>query len=167
MTEGRRLSSIIAPYHGWLFMVPYITVVIAVEVGHLSFGHLRMEQVLFPVFMLLFALVVIYWTTFRMYEVFADDAGLIIKGRKGEARVPYSAIYEVKDHWWFRPRYITIRLKKPCEFGDRILFLPWFLLFLGFWSAHPVADLIRRKTREARGRGIALSKEREQPEPTE
>jgi len=146
-----RLSSLLTPHLRWMLLTPW-----ALAAGGYVLALLPILPRVPPAEVLgSFALVLIVppllllYVTRGLKQVFADRDGIVVKERAGEVRIPYSQVYAVKDHRWFNPRFITIRLKAPCELGDRIVFLPRLYLWMPLWQDHPAAALLSRRAREA------------------
>src|SRR5215204_3382615 len=66
----------------------------------------------------------IYWSCVRLKEVSVDDDYLHVSNYLKKARIPLSQIYDVTENVWLNLHPVTIHLKSPSEFGDRIVFMP-------------------------------------------
>lgn len=102
---------------------------------------------LIPVVMLVFG----YFLFRKLVWDLADqvqDGGTYLLVRRGpiEQRVPLSDILNVSMSQFTNPRRLTLRLRKPCEFGDEIAFIPKSAVWqLNPFARNPVAeDLLRR-----------------------
>jgi hypothetical protein len=76
------------------------------------------------------------------------DGGSFLLVRKGsvEQRVPLANVMNVNMSQFSNPKRLTLRLRKPCEFGDEVVFVPRMPLFqFNPFARNAVAeDLIRR-----------------------
>jgi hypothetical protein len=79
----------------------------------------------------------IYWSCVRLKEVSVDDDYLYVSNYIKEARIPLSEIYDVTENVWLNIHPVTIHLKSPSGFGDRVIFMPR-VRFFSFFSSHPV-----------------------------
>jgi hypothetical protein len=95
----------------------------------------------------------IYWTCMRLMAVSVDDNFLYVSNYFKEISIPLSNIYDVTENRWINIHPVTIHLKSPSEFGDKIIFMPKVRVF-SFFSSHPVVaelkELARVKSMEAR-----------------
>lgn len=57
-------------------------------------------------------------------EVYVDQDSLLIKNRAEEERIALSNVMNVSATVLVNPPRITLRLVKPCKFGDEITFTP-------------------------------------------
>jgi len=100
-----------------------------------------------PVFALatLFGLVVFATTCFPLKTVHTTTGGLLVGNFSEEITVPYGQVHAVVERKWTNPRVITVWLKSPGRFGEKIVFIPHGVSFLGliFWRDHPATELIR------------------------
>jgi hypothetical protein len=79
----------------------------------------------------------IYWTGIRLKEVSVDDNFLYVSNYLKEVSIPLSDIYDVTENVWINIHPVTIHLKSPSDFGDKITFMPK-TRFFAFFSSHPV-----------------------------
>src|SRR5215471_16478487 len=64
------------------------------------------------------------WECIRLKTIEVDDHNLYIANYTREISVPLSNILNVKHNRWPRRQLVTIHLKAPSEFGDKIEFIP-------------------------------------------
>ena len=72
-----------------------------------------------------------YWKQIPLKRVSIDKQFLHISNYVKEIRIPLTMVYEVREvrGLFNMPRYtILLRLKSPCEFGERIKFVPGFYI---------------------------------------
>jgi len=97
----------------------------------------------------------ILWGSARLKEVSVDDDYLYVSNYLKEIAIPLSDIFDVKENRWINYHPVTIYLKSPSEFGDKIVFMPT-VRFFGGWSSHPVVaelkDLARPRIKAGRFR---------------
>jgi len=98
------------------------------------------------------ASVFICWSCIRLKEVSVDDDFLYVSNYLKEVSIPLSEIYDVTENMWVNIHPVTIHLKSPSEFGDKIVFMPPTRYF-AFFSSHPVVkelkELARSKNKAA------------------
>jgi hypothetical protein len=92
----------------------------------------------------------IYWSCVRLKEVSVDDNFLYVSNYLKEIAIPLSEIDDVTENVWVNIHPVTIHLRSPSEFGDKIVFMPT-VRFFAFFSSHPVINelkaLARSRTR--------------------
>lgn len=88
----------------------------------------------------------IYWSCIRLKEVSVDDDFLYVSNYLKEIIIPLSEIYDVTENVWINIHPVTIRLKSPSEFGDKIVFMPT-VRFFAFFSSHPVVSELKGMAR--------------------
>lgn len=97
--------------------------------------------------------VIIYWTCIGLKAVRVDDNFLYASNYLKEISIPLSQIYDVTENIWVNIHPVTIHLKSPSEFGDKIVFMPKARVFV-FFNPHPVVnelkELVRSKNMAAR-----------------
>ncbi|MGE5047769.1 MAG: hypothetical protein ACM3PC_04320 [Deltaproteobacteria bacterium] len=87
-------------------------------------------------FFLAFALI-IHAPVFRAKEIFAEDAGVRVRGLRSEALIPYDQIQEVRKS--LRPGLVHVHLRCDTPFGRHIVFrAAW-----GF--TRPAMDLLQSR----------------------
>lgn len=135
----RRLSSLQTPLAKVVFPAFWIPLfgsgTLTAFLGGFSGADADMKWVL------LFAWVVgsafIYWSCIRLKEVSVDGDYLYVSNYIKKARIPLSEIYDVTENVWLNIHPVTIHLKSPSEFGDKIIFMPQ-VRFFAFFGTHPV-----------------------------
>jgi len=130
----RRLSSIITPFYKVLpfLLVPYGLFWLIYDFRIASLGGI-----------ILYFLVCAAWYffTFRWKSVYLKGEVLSVSNYLKKLEIPLANLESVDaSSWWGSyPRTITIRLKSPSEFGDRIIFVPR----LGGLEAREITDELR------------------------
>jgi hypothetical protein len=71
------------------------------------------------------------------------DGHLYASNYFNEIEIHPSDIAEVTQNRWVKLRPITIRLRAPSEFGDRISFMPPMRVIFRFWIQDPIVDELR------------------------
>lgn len=108
--------------------------------------------VLVPLVMLVFG----YFLFGKLVWNLADevqDAGSYLLVRKGslEQRVQLGNILNVSVSQFTNPRRLTLRLRRPCEFGDEIAFIPKAPVWQwNPFARNPVAEDLMRRADSAR-----------------
>jgi hypothetical protein len=87
----------------------------------------------------------ILWSAYRLKWVSVDEAFVYVSGLKKEIQIPWSNIDKVESSEWARPKEITLWLKSPSEFGQKIVFVPRQRFFEGVRSGHPIVDELRAR----------------------
>jgi hypothetical protein len=88
----------------------------------------------------------IYWSCIRLKEVSVDDNFLYVSNYLKEIPIPLSEVYDVTENVWVNTHPVTIHLKSPSEFGDKIVFMPKTRAF-AFFSSHPVVKELKELAR--------------------
>lgn len=88
------------------------------------------------------------WDAKRLKTVSVDDKFLYASNYLKEIAIPLSDIYDVTENFWLNTHPVTIHLKSPSEFGDKIVFLPSRRVFALF-SSHPVVFELKRLAKSA------------------
>ena len=83
-----------------------------------------------------------YRTCIRLKEVSVDDGFLYVSNYVKEIVLPLSEIYDVTENLWVNTHPVTIHLKSPSEFGDKITFMPTTRPF-AFFSSHPIVEELK------------------------
>lgn len=89
----------------------------------------------------------IYWSCIRLKEVSVDDNFLYVSNYLKEVSIPLSEIYDVTENKWLNIHPVTIHLKSPSEFGDKIIFMPKARFFAFFDLNHPVVNELKKLAR--------------------
>lgn len=77
------------------------------------------------------------WLAIKSCHIEADDDNFYVTNFAKEAVIPRSDLYEATEMRWFKPYWITLRLRRTSIFGDKIIFIPPWRIG-GFWSANPL-----------------------------
>ena len=91
---------------------------------------------------------VVYWNGVRLKTVSVDDNFLYVSNYLKEISIPLSDIYDVTENFWFNNHPVTIHLRSPSEFGDKIVFIPTARVFALF-SSHPVVNELKELARSS------------------
>jgi len=97
--------------------------------------------------------VFIWWQCARLKVVHIDENFLYVSNFLKEIAIPLSNICEVTESLWSNVHPVTIHLKSPSEFGNKIVFMPTQRMF-AFFTPHPVVDEIKRLARLNGGIGL-------------
>jgi hypothetical protein len=84
----------------------------------------------------------IYWTCIRLKAVRVDENFLYVSNYLKEISIPLAQIYDVTENLWINIHPVTIHLKTPSEFGEKIVFMPTLRYFAWFQS-HPIVDELK------------------------
>jgi len=83
------------------------------------------------------------WFARRLRVVSIDERTLFVSAGREEIQIPFSSVERVKENFWANPKIITLTLKQPSEFGEKVVFVPTSLFFAAFRS-HPTVEQIRK-----------------------
>jgi hypothetical protein len=78
----------------------------------------------------------------RLKYVSVDDDFLYVSNYFREIVIPLQDIYDVTENVWLKIHPVTLHLKHPSEFGDKIVFMP--KTRFSFFSSHPVVKELKR-----------------------
>ena len=91
----------------------------------------------------------IYWSCIRLKAVSLDGSHLYVSNYLKEISIPLTEVSDVTENVWLNIHPVTIHLRSPSEFGDKIVFMPK-VRFFAFFSSHPVVGNLKQAVR-ARG----------------
>lgn len=96
-----------------------------------------------------FATALISRQVFPLKRVRLAPGTLLVSNYRREISIPLSDIESVTQSFWQKHRPVTITLRQPSEFGDRIMFVPTILWSWRAWTwkPHPVVDELRALAR--------------------
>jgi hypothetical protein len=83
------------------------------------------------------------WTAYRIKSVKADSTNLYVSNYFKETQIPFSEIANVTEFRWVEPHTVTIHLRTPSEFGQKIAFLAPYRL-IGGWTPHPIVEELKQ-----------------------
>ena len=88
----------------------------------------------------IFGLGLCVWLCFPLKHVSLGPTSLSVEGLQKKIEIPLSDIEAVSGSFATNPEFITLRLKRPCEFGVCIRFMP----SIRFWrfSPHPTVTML-------------------------
>ncbi|HEV8426549.1 MAG TPA: hypothetical protein VGQ41_01460 [Pyrinomonadaceae bacterium] len=89
------------------------------------------------------------WFARRLKVVSIDERTLFVSVGRREIEIPFSNVETVKQSFWTNPKLITLTLKHPAEFGEKVVFVPTPQLF-GAVRSHPIVEQIRALINESR-----------------
>jgi len=78
-------------------------------------------------------------------HVDVGPASFFVSDRSREIEIPFTAVARVTGSRFVNPPRITLHLRQPCEFGDRIVFLPPLRFVRGF-KQHPLVKELEQLT---------------------
>jgi hypothetical protein len=110
------------------------------------------ERGMFPVFWILGSAFILA-VAVPLKRVRIDGDRLLVSNYLREESTPLHNIVDVTESRWINLHPVTLHLRDPIGFGQRVTFMPTTRLF-GFWSSHPiVADLKARARADRLSRG--------------
>ena len=145
-----KLSSSLTFYHKVL--LPALWVIgfgfgtLAIWLGHFdqpAQTHEEMKQIFFAFWIIGSAFML--RDTYRLKTVTVDKDALVVKNFTREIRVPMRNINHISESRLFKPKTISITVYPPCEFGDKIVFIPKISFHLSFilLREHPIVLQLR------------------------
>ena len=66
----------------------------------------------------------VFWYAFRLKGVRMGEKALFVRSYRKEIQIPFSEVDGLKESTWPNIRHVTLRLKSPSEFGEKIVFIP-------------------------------------------
>ena len=83
--------------------------------------------------------------TYRLKTVIVDNDDLVVKDFTRVVRIPLRDINHISESRFFNPKTISITVNPPCEFGDKIVFIPRFTFHFSFilLREHPIVLKLR------------------------
>lgn len=148
----RRVSSRWTLFHKVIFPIAWIGIFLVgttvmflapVETSH-EFRSMR--------WLLVAITIVGAWLILRLAlplkHVDVGDASFFVSDRSREIEIPFRDVARVTGSRFVNPPRVTLHLRTPCEFGDRVVFLPPLRLVSG-WKAHPVLKELERRMADA------------------
>lgn len=97
-------------------------------------------------FVWLVGIAIICWSCVRLKDVSVDENFLYVSNYFKEVSIPLSEIYDVTENVWVNIHPVTIHLKSPSDFGDKIVFMPKHRVF-AFFGSHPVVNQLKKLAR--------------------
>lgn len=86
----------------------------------------------------------VFWFGFKLKRVVMDDRFLRVKGYLNEIEIPLSDVESVSEAGWPRMRHVTLRLRTPSRFGNRIWFMPKRKIETAAGRRTPLEELQKR-----------------------
>lgn len=84
-------------------------------------------------------------------HVDVGDTSFFVSDRSREVEIPFRDVARVTGSRFVNPPRVTLHLRRPCEFGDHVVFLPPLRLVSG-WKANPVVKELERRIADAADR---------------
>ncbi|HMB43979.1 MAG TPA: hypothetical protein VKM00_08930 [Luteimonas sp.] len=105
-----------------------------------------MPFLIMPLIMMAVGIILFRTLLWDLADEVSDGGDYLLVRRRGiEDRVALSDIMNVGMSWSTRPPRLSLRLRKPGKFGDKIVFIPTSFFSLNPFARNPVEeDLIRR-----------------------
>ena len=140
---NRQLSSGLTVIYKFVFPGFWLAISGSAAIAALVTGNGEIPGIAFFTVGVLFF---VFWCR-PLKRVYAVDDGLIIDNFfSQQVKVPYADIKELWESGYRSPREIRVFLKRPCQFGKRIAFLPSMDDVLLPWEEHPVMKFLLSRT---------------------
>ena len=85
----------------------------------------------------------VFWYGFNIKRVLIEDKFLRFKSYLKEIEIPLDGVESVREYGW-PMRHVTLRLKTPSEFGDKVWFMPKRKIEIAGGRKTPLAELLER-----------------------
>lgn len=111
-------------------------------VGAVGDHHLAQLPKGFGAFLFIFSTVGLLlhgWLAINTFRVEVDAENFYVSNFGKETVIPRADLFEATEMRWFKPYWITLHLRRPSEFGERIIFIPQWRMG-AFWTANPLVD---------------------------
>ncbi len=142
-TEKQRLSS--RQTFIWKYVAPVFVLAWLLFASYLAWKFGFAPTALISMYVALGIFIGLYLYLFRsLKKVWIDDRYLYISNFSEDEKIPISQIERISEMKLLNPRRITIHLKRPTNFGDKIIFLGYHQQWLLF-GTHPAITLIEKK----------------------
>ncbi|MDP9127611.1 MAG: hypothetical protein M3N08_05050 [Pseudomonadota bacterium] len=131
-----------------IFPVIWMGFIIGIPTIALATAHQNrsamLPVILAPLFLLVVGFFLMRARIFDLVdEVWDDGTDLVVKDKDQEARIALSDIMNISFQA-SRPPRATIRLRRPCCFGETVVFSPRTKFSFNFWKNDIIDDLITR-----------------------
>lgn len=91
-----------------------------------------------------------HWFCFPLMEVEVDDDFLYVSNYKKTIQIPHSNIENVTETPFINIHPIWIDFKTPTEFGDRIIFMPYFHIGSLLMMSHPAVSKLKELSKSSK-----------------
>lgn len=89
--------------------------------------------------------VLFYWCCMRLKRVGFKDNVLIVSNFRKEIIIQLGDVDRVSGSFMIHPELIWLHLRRPTDFGDKIVFTPKWRFFSGF-TRHPMVGELQKLT---------------------
>jgi hypothetical protein len=141
----QRISSRMTFYYKRVFPIVMLVALLASMIVPFAVGAtVQLNFLIIPLAMLVFGFFIMKKLIFDLAdEVWDVGDALIVRNRTQEDRIPLSSIMNVSYSPWINPPRVTLTLRTPGSFGDKLAFCAPIRL-LPFADSPLIEDLIRR-----------------------
>jgi hypothetical protein len=141
----QRISSRMTFWYKRVFPIIFSGFVLAFMIVPIALGHAPpLDFLIIPLIMLVFVFFIMKKLIFDLVdEVWDGGDVLIVRNSNQEDRIPLSSIMNVSYSPWINPPRVTLSLRTPSSFGDKVVFCAPVRL-LPFTDSPVIDDLIRR-----------------------
>ena len=96
----------------------------------------------------------IRWSSVRLKRVRVDGKTFYVSNYRKEIALPLGSVERVSENRWINIHPVTLYLRRPTDFGSKIMFMPKMKMFL-LWRSHPVVAEIKHMVALAQTEGGA------------
>ena len=79
------------------------------------------------------------WLALKSNRVEVDGENFYVSNFGKKIIIPRADLFEATEMRWVKPYWITLHLRRPSEFGDKVIFIPPWRMG-AFWTANPLVD---------------------------
>ena len=141
----RRLSSYQTILTKFILPALWIPLFGVATVGSFSSGDIGTPPPWIFLFVWIGGSALLLFDAARLKYVSVDDDFLYASNYFREIVIPLRDIYDVTENVWLKLHPVTVHLKHPSEFGDKIVFMP--KTRFSFFSSHPVVKELKQLAR--------------------
>jgi hypothetical protein len=142
--QMQRISSRMTFFYKRVFPIMFFGVLVVAMIVPFAKGTASREFLIVPLMMVAFGFFMMKMLIFDLVdEVWDTGDALIVRNRSQEDRIPLSSIINVGYSPWINPPRVTLSLRTPSSFGDKVVFCAP-VRFMPFTESPIVDDLIRR-----------------------
>jgi hypothetical protein len=96
---------------------------------------------------LLIGCLMLYWFCIPLKSVEIDERYLYVSNFRKTIQIPFSKIEAVTESSFINIHPVWIKFKTPTEFGEKIIFMPYFHFGSILMMSHPVVSKLKKLAR--------------------
>ena len=91
----------------------------------------------------------LYWCGIRLKKVTLDGDVLLISNFRKEIAISLIDLERVSDSILMNPELVWLRFRRPTEFGTKIVFMPTWRSFSGWFTPHAIVKALENLIEQA------------------